>query len=344
MSEGPFPNIITVESRTTHPPPPPPQVYFLSQTDFSIEPNPRRLLAVEDALKTIPVRTTRYNPYVRIASKRSATIGTHGAVHGTTPKASAPSTPPSLAQVSVESSASPTAPSHPHLIPSTPGKTPSAPVLERATSTAPAPAQISPPAVTSVVTNDVCTGIPGSLDESESELTDEDSWLAPPVASEAVPPVLGANRRVLIPRPKPSPRGPHQVIQNAGLDLKEGYTITVGLTSFGPVYLLTSTQERVKELVEEHLDTSACSSHQDDDAKAVVYNKVVEEFPKLDSYEDRWPVMLLVQMVLKNTSEQHRKGSGEGLSGNTLEQHRKGGGGGPPRKTVRSGGSRKRRT
>ncbi|KAI6111069.1 hypothetical protein F5141DRAFT_1063452 [Pisolithus sp. B1] len=58
----------------------------------------------------------------------------------------------------------------------------------------------------------------------------------------------------------------------------------------------------VNKAIKKHLDTTKCRSQQDRQALDTVCNLVTAEFPDMDSFENCWPVLDLIQMRLKYLS------------------------------------------
>ncbi|KAI6160494.1 hypothetical protein EDD17DRAFT_1760883 [Pisolithus thermaeus] len=69
----------------------------------------------------------------------------------------------------------------------------------------------------------------------------------------------------------------------------------------------------VNKAIKKHLDTTKCRSQQDRQALDIVCNLVTAKFPDMDSFENCWPILDLIQMHLKYLSsraQQKRRISG----------------------------------
>ncbi|KAI5999631.1 hypothetical protein EDD15DRAFT_2193672 [Pisolithus albus] len=73
----------------------------------------------------------------------------------------------------------------------------------------------------------------------------------------------------------------------------------------------------VNKAIKKHLDTTKCRSQQDRQALDTVCDLVTAEFPDMDSFENCWPVLDLIQMRLKYLSSRARQKQkiGESSSG-----------------------------
>ncbi|KAI6013657.1 hypothetical protein PISMIDRAFT_19400 [Pisolithus microcarpus 441] len=73
----------------------------------------------------------------------------------------------------------------------------------------------------------------------------------------------------------------------------------------------------VNKAIKKQLDTTKCRSQQDRQALDTVCNLVTAEFPDMDSFENCWPVLNLIQMRLKYLSSraQQKKRIGDSSNG-----------------------------
>ncbi|KAI6163466.1 hypothetical protein EDD17DRAFT_1756048 [Pisolithus thermaeus] len=58
----------------------------------------------------------------------------------------------------------------------------------------------------------------------------------------------------------------------------------------------------VNKAIKKHLDTTKCRSQQDRQALDTMCNLVTAKFPDMDSFENCWPILDLIQMCLKYLS------------------------------------------
>ncbi|KAG1859696.1 hypothetical protein F4604DRAFT_1930674 [Suillus subluteus] len=100
-----------------------------------------------------------------------------------------------------------------------------------------------------------------------------------------------------------------------------GYTLCEALDWNPKAY--AKFKKSMHSLIEDHLDTTKCTSAQSPMLLEVVCGKVLNNFPDLDNYNNLWPVNDMIMTRLKYTSGHARQKEGEMAVGKSKSKVRK---------------------